>query len=207
MEQYSHKIMTFTREQIQNAYKKLPPEVQSFIMDTDTTELIEKYLKEVGLSEEQSNMADSEILYAMFGLQTLSVAIENIAKLSNKSIDSLSGLKAKLSNSVFNHIPQRTEVNPRETPQSNIGISFEKIILNQAKAMQPARPADEAGRVTSYGVRDTKTEDRDKRYEIRDTRGNIPGNLPVEKEVTPISKPQISVPNYSGNDPYREPTN
>lgn len=138
--------MPFTREQKKEAYKKLPPEAQDFVMSNETTELIENLLKEAGLSEEQNVSADTEILYALYGLQPLAVAIANIANLSNKNVDDFSKLKSNLENNIFNKIPKNTEQNieVEEKPvQNNIGEDFEQIILNQAKAMQPARSAPE----------------------------------------------------------------
>lgn len=170
--------MTFSRKQKIEAYKKLPPEVQDFVMSNETTELIENYLKETGLSEDQSISADSEILYAMYGLQTLSEAVENIAKLSGKNINDLVKLKKDLDNNILKNIPQEKSTN-------NIGQSFEDIILNQARAMQPARLAGESGRVTSHEVRDTN---------------KVPENLPTEQEKSKV------IHNYIGDkDPYREP--
>jgi hypothetical protein len=172
--------MTFTREQKKEAYKKLSPEVQDFIMDNETTEIIGSFLKESGLSDEQFDYADSEILYAMFGLQTLTVAIDNIAKLSNKNRDELSGLKENLENSIFDKIValggnknkiqvESAEIQPGQNPpQNNVGSDFEQIILNQARAMQPAIP---------------------------------PENLPTSPEPQPKA-----INDYkSGDDPYREP--
>ncbi len=103
MGQFSHN-MKFTKEQRNGAYKKLSPKAQDFIMENETTDLIENYLKESGLSEEQSNLADSEILYAMLGLQPLIDAISNIAKLSNKNINDFSKLKIDLENNIFSKI-------------------------------------------------------------------------------------------------------
>jgi hypothetical protein len=171
--------MTFTREQQKEAYQKLSSKVQNFIMDNETTELIGNLLSESGLSEEQSNDADSEILYTMYGLQTLSGAINNIANISNKNVVDFSKLKENLENSIFNKI---TEINANNNePQAesvesqtsnNVGSDFEQIILNQAKAMQPAREA--------------------------------PSNLPTDGGE--IEEKPKAIHNYvPGADPYREP--
>lgn len=96
--------MTFTKEQKKEAYEKLSPEVQSFIMDPETTDLIERVLSEHGLNEDQSNLADSEILYAMYGLQNLDVTIRNVAKIIGKSETELDKLKNKLLDSIFSKI-------------------------------------------------------------------------------------------------------
>ena len=188
--------MKFTREQKQSAYRKLSSEMQSFVMDNDTTEIIGNFLKESGLSEEQENLADSEIFYALLGLQTLSAAIENIAKLSNKNIADLSGLKEKLDSQIFNELAklqteketgyeesghkekveekQNEEISTQRS-ESGVGKDFEQIILNQARAMRPAVVASSEQQVVSSKVEEKKQE------------------------------PKV-IHNYIGeNDPYREP--
>ena len=58
-----------------------------------------------GLSEAQAEgSADTEILHAMYGLQTLSDAIDAIAQLSNKSPDDLCRLKSVLEEQIFSRI-------------------------------------------------------------------------------------------------------
>jgi hypothetical protein len=86
--------MTHTAEQKRAAYKKLPPQIQSLVMDNETTELIANALKEAGLNEDQADLADSEILHAMYCLQSLDGAIDNIARLSRKKVGELLSLKA-----------------------------------------------------------------------------------------------------------------
>src|SRR3989344_2518608 len=107
--------MVFTLSQKKTAYKKLSKDVQDFIMDSETTDLIEKYLVEVGLSAEQPDSADTEILNAMYGLQTFSEAMANIAKLSNKKVEELSKLRADLENNIFSKIPKN------QAPTANSG--------------------------------------------------------------------------------------
>ena len=68
--------------------------------------------------------------------------------------------------------------------QSGVGNSFEQIILNQAKAMQPAVPAD---RIMNHelGIMNEKKEP--------------PNNLPT-------SEVPHNLPTYKpGEDPYHEP--
>ncbi|HEY4505838.1 MAG TPA: hypothetical protein VJG67_04065, partial [Candidatus Paceibacterota bacterium] len=123
--------MTLTLAQKKEAYRKLPPEVQNFIMDSETTDIISSDLNEIGLTPEQSDSADSEILYAMYGLQTLSTAIDNISKLSNKKRDSLSMLESNLKMDIFDKIEnykknyqpaleEKEVVKPQESIRSDI---------------------------------------------------------------------------------------
>lgn len=102
----SHNFMIFTKEQKKEAYKKLSPEVQDFIMDPETTEIIDNLLTQVGLNDEQSILADSEILNAMYGLITLDDALKNISQITNKTEGDLSELKTKLVTNIFTKLDQ-----------------------------------------------------------------------------------------------------
>ena len=148
-------------------------------MSNETTETISNLLKQSGLSGEQAISADSEVLYALYGLQTIPTTIANIAKSANKDVNTFSKLKTDLENKVFNNIPKGAEKigeSPSQNqPQSSVGTSFEQIILNQAKAMRPAMPA-----------------------------GEVPHNLPGA-EQSEQEKPG-AIHNYiEKSDPYREP--
>lgn len=186
--------MPFTSTQKKEAYKKLQDEVKDFVMDNETTELIDNLLVEAGLSEEERDLADTEIFNSMLELQGLESVIKNIAEITKKDGAEFENLKVNLQEKIFGEIEkikretgykQNTVI--QEKPSNNIGNSFEQIILNQAIAMQPAREEGEGGRGTSNEIRDT-------------TRNQVPENLPTED-----FKPESSTPNYSGNDPYREP--
>lgn len=94
--------MSYTKEQKQSAYKKLPPEIQDLVMSNETTELITNAIKEIGLSEEQANLADSEILHTLFCLQSLDDTINNIAKLNNGGANDLLKLKSTIQDNILN---------------------------------------------------------------------------------------------------------
>jgi len=99
--------MGFTREQTRSAYQSLSPDTQDFVHSNATGELIMQLLVGTGLSEaEAQGSPDSEILHAMYGLQTLDDAIANIAQSVNKSPDDLSRLKYVLDEFVFSKIPR-----------------------------------------------------------------------------------------------------
>lgn len=181
--------MAFTLQQRKEAYEKLSPEIQDFIMDNETTDLIQNYLKEVRLTEEQTDSADSEIMYALLGLQTFANTYANIAKLSNKNINDLATLKNKLDANIFskvkknNNLPpnnnQQKQSQPSAPKQDKVGDSFEQAILNQAKAMMVAQENKPISTPTQ-----------------------APSNLPTEPEM----KIDTSIPKQypGGNDPYRE---
>ncbi|MDB5254103.1 MAG: hypothetical protein JWL80_169 [Parcubacteria group bacterium] len=97
--------MIFTKEQKKAAYKKLPEEIQDLIMSNDTSEFVSLRLKEVGLSEVEAEEADSQILYAMLGLQNLVDAIRTIAEITKKPLDTYSKLSLDLQAEIFSKIP------------------------------------------------------------------------------------------------------
>jgi len=189
--------MSFTLQQRKDAYSKLSPEMQDFVMASETTEFISKILASYGLNEDESNTADSEILYALLKLQDLSSSIQNISSQTGRSVESLSGLKANLQKNIFDKIALgttelwkitesvRSEPSPSQPEVRNkIGESFEQTIVNQAKAMQPVR-------------------------------AEAPNNLPTEQAVMPQNPVSTSAPAPSGEskaihdykpggDPYRE---
>ncbi len=74
----------------------------------------------MGLNDDQSNSADSEILYAMYCLQSLGDAINNIAKLIGKNATDLSVLRSTLEEKVFSKysidIKDFIEVNKKGIP-------------------------------------------------------------------------------------------
>lgn len=121
--------MSYKHEQIQSAYKKLSPEIQSLVMSTETAEFTENALKKLGLNQDQSDTADSEILYAMCNLQTLDTAIENISKLSGKSVQELSEFKDSLYQEIFSKYEQfetkQKDLAQEPAPQQPIVITKE----------------------------------------------------------------------------------
>lgn len=200
--------MKFTALQKKEAYKKLPLEVQDFIMSSETNELIEKLLKNLNLNEEEEILADLEILYAMYDLQSISDTINNISKITNRDISELLEFKEKLYQNIFREIEKikekvvenkTEELKPINNASNNIGQSFEEIVLHQAQAMQPARLENESEEVMEQEL------------ESMDQKNQTPENLPVENSqnsesrIKEIKKTQIETPNYSQGDPYREP--
>lgn len=195
----SHK-MTFTQQQIKAAYKRLLPEVQDLIMSNETTELITTSLKEVGLSEEQANLADSEILYALYCLQSLGDAINNIAKLSNKNSNDLSKLKSVIQDNIL----------------SKYKINIKDFIESNKTSVATAQPSIEKASVPEIPPTNLPM------VEKGEVAHEVPHvEQPVITPTTPIPppsttppqpqtklEPKASLPDYrypGGKDPYREP--
>ena len=185
--------MTFTSYQSRIAYKKLPLDVQNLIMDNETTEFITNALKEIGLNEEQANLADSEILYAMYCLQGLTETIDNVAKLSGKSVNDLSKLKSKLQDQIFSKYTiergefiqaNKAELEKNVTPTTGVTPATTNIKQN----ITPNLPMIEEGEV-AHNVAPATSEVRSMEKEVGEEKSKIP--LPDYR--------------YDGKDPYREP--
>lgn len=218
--------MTFTREQTQIAYKKLPPEVQDFIMSNDTTELISIFLNGAGLSEERANLADSEILYAMYGIQTLATAIANIAELSNRDVSSLSKLKTNLENDIFSKYKELGVVTEKFVPQERPQEPDKAVVItqeNKEEALEDLSRRVIGNQIVPPSVPEVPPSNLpmiEKGEVVHDvphveqpaTSPVIPPTPPAP--VTPTTpnvkteQPKVPVPDYryaGGKDPYREP--
>lgn len=96
--------MSYTLQQTREAYKKLNPDVQIFIMDSETTDLISGYLSKLNITEDQRDLVDSEILYTMYNLQKNSEMMDNIIKITGKDPRDLAELRKNLDANIFGEI-------------------------------------------------------------------------------------------------------
>ena len=132
--------MAFNREQQQTAYKKLSPDVQDFVLSPETSAIISGALKRLNLNPEIVNQADSEILWAMTGLQTIEVAVESINKISGKSINELASLKSELKTAIFDKIDALKKPTPAITPQPQTEPTLKSIPENVRPTTQAMAP-------------------------------------------------------------------
>jgi hypothetical protein len=127
--------MIYTSQQARTAYKKLPSEVQGLITSNETTELIDTTLRELGLTPDQANLADSEIIYSLYCLQSISEAIDNISKISGKRVSDLSNLK----NIIEDEILSKYEIDIKDFIEKN-----KKEFVNQTLKSTPEIPVQQA---------------------------------------------------------------
>lgn len=191
--------MTFTLTQKKEAYQKLSPEVQDFVMSNETAEFITAALSEAGLSGKQADLADSEILYAMYGLQTLDTAMNKISKLSGKKIEELSEFKSKLQENIFSKYKELgvvQEIAPaKEEPT---------VITQEAKTelSHTNLPMIEEGEV-AHDVPHVEEK-------VVSSKQQVVREEPMQKAVQttpPAQKTPPSTHYPGGVDPYREPLN
>lgn len=98
-------IVNYSREQVREAYRNLPPDTQDFVQSNSVSAMIKLLLLGSGLTDEQAEgPGDSAILHAMYGLHSLSDAIAEIARLANKRPEELDELQFVLEEQVFARI-------------------------------------------------------------------------------------------------------
>lgn len=182
-----------TKEQRKNAYSNLSDEAQFFIMSNETTDLISTALQESGFSEEQADQADSEILYAMYGLQSLDDAMKNIASLSQKPVESLAPLKSKLKENIFDKLEEikKTSEPRKESSSTNLPMVEAGEVAHEVPHVE--MPNQEAG-IKNQGV------DQEASMEKAEAAPTAQPTEPLKPEAKP---PANHYP--GGKDPYREP--
>jgi hypothetical protein len=187
------------KETIKERVKILPEELKDFVLEETWRDDAKKIGNEFDLDEESYASFENEIFFVLTLFEPKSDFVENIqrepkidaetSKLLGEDVERY--IFSSVSN-ILNKFDKQLITNKVETSQAknSVGSDFEQLILNQAKAMQPARATEEVGRVMDYDTRDPK--------------GEIPQNLPIV-ENEPKEEPR-AIHNYIGNDPYREPT-
>ncbi len=198
---------------ISDAIKNSSPEIRRLMFSSDLGQEVNGIAFENNLDEDRAIHLAEEIGYVILGLkprfsfaESLKEAgvNENVVKkiaadTEAKIFIDLDKIKSETDDrNSPKRSPDPKEKNEKQTTQTNnIGQSFEEIILNQARAMQPAK---EAGQDTSYDVQDT----------IKNIQREEPEQNKAENKTwqNPFAAPSaVNRPeNYkSGEDPYREP--
>src|SRR3989344_6821190 len=173
---------------LKQKYQSADAKIKKIIFSEEFGRKLEVIGESNGLNREQINLIANEVVMVLLEINNQKIFVENIEKL-----DIGKNISEKISKEITDQILikevlQTYSPQPKKETRNNVVNSFEQIILNQAKAMKPARPADESDRVTSYEVRDTSIKEEK------------PVNLPTENNEP--KKVHDYPPN---NDPYREP--
>ncbi len=190
--------MSYTNAQLKEAGQNLSPEAKDFATSSEVIEMISTHLKNAGLSKGQAEDADSEILYALLGLQTLDDSMKNTASVVKKPVEELNPLKAKLRTDIFDKL---TEIE-RAHPKKDAG---EKKPVVQATSLIPEippkiLPAIEPGEMAHEVERLPTTDNPQPTTEVK---APTTYNLQPTVNSEPTSTPKHAYP--GGVDPYREP--
>ncbi|NLE07222.1 MAG: hypothetical protein GX627_01235 [Parcubacteria group bacterium] len=182
----------------------LPEKLQEFVLDENWTKESEKIANSFNLNEANRVIFENEIFFVLMGFELQTNFEENIKRELNLEQDIIKQISEEVEQNIFSEVleelkevkpstSQKTEEEIEETEkptQTNpIGQSFEQIILNQAKAMQPARPAGWIPPERN-GDNEPKTIDQEEGSANPPTKDNEPKVI-----HNYINKP----------DPYREP--
>lgn len=191
--------MNIDFEKVAEAIEKSSPEIKNLMFSTELGDKIGTIAEENKLEEETAFKLIDEVGYVILGLKSRSSFFSSLTEIGIDK-DMAQKTANKVETEIFTELDEikkdskenfekiRSE-KPEETkPQNGVGDSFEQIILNQAKAMRPARPTDESDGIMNYESR------------IMEEKKESPNNLPKEPQ-----KPKMEVPDYTNGDPYREP--
>jgi hypothetical protein len=230
------------KETVKERMEILSQQLRDFVLNESWRNDVETIGRKFNFDEEKLAMFENEVFLVLLCFEpktdfaeniknelgidsnTADFIVEDVEKnIFNKVASELDSFEKQMSENEKEEVIEEIEPE-KETPiepKNSVGESFEQIILNQARAMMPARPADEAGRSMNYESRimNGKEEkpsnlpiDEQKLEEKTDSLTKIeePSNFPPDPvKTTPIEKTtsdkQIVHDYAAGNDPYREP--
>src|SRR3989344_2319881 len=176
--------MDESKKILKEQIERLPKALKKFVLNNEWSKKLETHLSVYKVEEWQKTSIENEVFLILMGFDEYGNLPGNIAEHSEIDFE----MAEKISEFVIRDILKpvadmvvKEHIEPERKPQSSIGQSFEDLILNQARGMQPAK---ESGHQTVSS-------------------SQAPDNLPIENNAQQ-NKPEIKVPNYSGSDPYRE---
>lgn len=198
------------KQEIKERLEMLPEALATFIKEEIWRKEAQKIGQQFGFDDSKYISFENEIFLVLLCFEPRNDLKENLKSelgtdngTSEQLVKNVNDIIfSKVANELSNVEKEIEENEKKEQPQQSqngVGQSFEQIILNQARAMQPARPKDETSGIVNkeYGIKEEK-----------------PVNLPTGPQAQP--QPSVQVPNYStgehkvhdykpGADPYREP--
>lgn len=146
------------KETIKERLNALSPQLRNFVLDENWRREAEKIGKQFNLNEEKYASFENEIFLVLLCFEPKNDFLENIkreleidanmaqwiAEDIEKNIFSKvsSEINAIWQNSITENTENVEESKEKNQNQNNIGNEFEQIILNQARAMQPAQAPD-----------------------------------------------------------------
>ncbi len=203
------------KEIIKKRLGELPSEWRSFVLDENWRSNVSNLSRQFRLSEAQAASLENEVFFVLLGLEPPEDFVLNLKRevsldenVARKISDFVNGwVFIRVINELKEYWDKNTQNNgviqngqslepQKERQNNNVGDSFERTILNQAKAMRPAFG-------TNPATNPTKTSPL-QGYDIN--KPSLSASLPLEK------KSLVGPPDYrkasdykAGSDPYREP--
>lgn len=194
------------KQEIKERLEILPETLKAFVTNESWRSEAQKIWQKFGFGQEKYVTFENEIFLVLLCFEPRKDLEENLKNELGMDENTVVQIKDEVSKNIFNavsseldEIERQIEENEKEEPNeqpieekkpaNTVGQSFERIILNQAKAMMPAQPAaTPAGGIMNHelGIMGRKEEK--------------PENLPVGESE------RGAIHNYLPNqDPYREP--
>lgn len=196
------------KETIKERLKVLPEQLRAFVLDENWRRDAEKIGKQFGLDEEKYASFENEVFFVLLCFEPPADFVGNITRELGVDVNTAKWIEEDVEKDIFSkvaneisavwqaadagseeeqgetEIVENVESDTSGEASGGVGGSFEQIILNQAKAMQPARLASES--VAGGPARE------------------VPENLPTGGQ-NQSEQPKV-IHNYiNESDPYREP--
>lgn len=193
---------------LRSQFSKLPQTMRDFISKGNWSGLLSNIARQFNLTEEKYTAIENEVLLVLIGLEPKEDFVENITRELGVDVNTAKWIEEDVERDIFSkvaneinavwqaadagseeeqgetEIVENVESDTSGEASGGVGGSFEQIILNQARAMQPARLASES--VAGGPAREA------------------PDNLPTG-EQNQSGQPKV-IHNYiNESDPYREP--
>lgn len=191
---------------ISDAINNSSPQIKRLIFSSELGQRVNDVAFENNLNEDKAiNLAD-EVGYVILGLkprfsfaESLKEAglDQNVAKKIATEIESKIFIELDKINTESKNTDQgKNKDEARGKSSNNIGQSFEDMILNQAKSMQPAREEGEEEKVMSNEMQVTE-EKKSEQNKVENKTWQNPFSAPSSGNKRDDYK--------QGQDPYREP--
>lgn len=154
--------MSIDFQQVADAIEKSSWDIKNLMFSTEIGDEVKKITEENKIDPENSFKIADEISYVILGLKQRSSFLDSLKKIGIENIIAEKILKDveyeifseldKINNRQTNNIDnaQKPKQEKNEGKQSGVGQSFEEIIMNQAKAMQPAKESEQIPKIHDY---------------------------------------------------------
>lgn len=134
---------------IKNQLEQIPDEVSSYVTNGDWADLLDSLLVKYNIEEYKKVAIENEVLLVLINLEPWRDFQTNIEREAEIDSNTAKLITEEIIKNIFqiNSVTQspQPEAKPQPPqqpkPQNSIGSSFEQAIVNQARAMQPAREA------------------------------------------------------------------
>lgn len=189
--------MLFTKEQKKDAYRKLSPEMQSFVLSTEVTESIESISRKNSLNSDQEDLFDTAVYERLLGLKT-------DQELSSELVTLLESTPEKIAE-IMNDLESKIFIKLKDI-KSN--ITFKPNVRNDSPAQEVGQIEDTKGN-SDNTIPNVIISSTTKAVPVSEDLKVMPKTA-LEQKIENQSNPDLSAmvkKHYPGQDPYREPIN